>query len=150
VHAFKFNAERYHAAYMGKEIAGMITELGWQADGITYVPQYGGYHRDRGFNQAKVLAKAAAEELGLPLVDALECIERRKRQSRSRTAEERRKAVKGKYAAIGKPTAGKVLIIVDDVITTGSTVSECAAMLREAGAIDVKAAAFAIVQDSEL
>lgn len=150
VHDFKFNARRYHADYMGKELADMITALGWQADAIAYVPQYGGYHKDRGFNQAKALAEAAAKELGLPLADALICVKRKGRQSRANTAEERRAAVKGKYKGIEKAAAGKRLIIIDDVITTGSTVSECEAALYAAGAAEVKAAAFAVAQHSEL
>ena len=151
VHDLKFNAHKYQAKYMGKEIADLISKLGWEADAITFVPQYGGYHRDRGFNQAKALAEKAAEELELPLLDTLKCVEKKKRQSRAGSAAERREAVKGKYAAMEKVAVGKRLILIDDVITTGSTAAECVAVLYGAGAQDVKVAVFAIAgQDSEL
>lgn len=88
----------------------------------------------RGFNQAELLAK----ELGRPvLTDAL--IKRRERSPQVKLgAIERRLNVKNTFLAINKEKiVGKRLLLVDDVMTTGATLDECARVLKEAGAKEV-------------
>jgi ComF family protein len=96
-------------------------------------------HRERGFNQAALLARA----LPLPCVDALA----RVRPTPSQTdlpADKRRRNVRGAFALSREvrrraEVSGRCIVLVDDVATTGATLNECAKVLREAGAREVRA-----------
>jgi ComF family protein len=115
-----------------------------EADVIVPVPLSGWRRRTRGYNQSEALARALARELGLPL--APRALSRRKHappQARSATAEERRRNVEGAFAARAEPVAGRRVLLLDDVTTTGATLRACAAALKEAGARSVYAVAFA-------
>lgn len=94
--------------------------------------------RERGFNQSLLLAKVIASELGTPL-DYLSLI--RKRDTRSQTGLKRKErgrnvanAFSVKSAAIFKGTR---VLLVDDVLTTGYTLKECAKTLKKSGALEV-------------
>jgi ComF family protein len=98
----------------------------------------------RGFNQAALLARALAHKMALP-VDASSLL--RTRATVPQTAQssgERRRNIKGAFA-VRRPdrVAGKRVLLVDDVITTGATVDECARVLKASGAraVDVFALA---------
>jgi ComF family protein len=96
--------------------------------------------RIRGYNQAERLAAALAERTGLPLAEALD----RKRETPTQTAltpEMRRANVAGAFAGMG--VAGKRVVLVDDVLTTGATLGACAEALVAAGAERVEAVTFA-------
>lgn len=96
-------------------------------------------HRlDRGFNQCDYLAKPLARRLGLPFVRrTLGRIGSPQRQSRL-SEEDRRENVKGTFAVCKPATVtGRTVLVVDDIMTTGSTLSECAKALKDAGAARV-------------
>ena len=90
----------------------------------------------RGFNQAELMARGVAGRIEVPILDKLKVV-RRTRDQVELSAHERRANVAGAYAVRG-PVMGKVLLI-DDVFTTGATLSECAGVLRKAGAGEVHA-----------
>lgn len=91
---------------------------------------------ERGFNQSQRLAKAIADIAGIEYNEiALVKIRNNKRQSRLSEAE-RILNVKGVYAA-SQDVNGKRIILVDDIYTSGATLEECAAAMKEAGAIEV-------------
>jgi predicted amidophosphoribosyltransferase len=94
-------------------------------------------HRLRGFDPAEAIARALAREARLPLRACLKRSHGRRQVGRSRSA---RLAGPAVGAAIEPPPEA---ILVDDVITTGATVSACARALREAGSQTVLAVAFA-------
>ena len=98
-------------------------------------------HRQRGYNQAEVLARALGAVTGLPVrTDLLH----RARETRSQTAlapSARAANVRGAFMAAG--TAGTRLVLVDDVCTTGATLVAAAAALGDAGAVQVDAVTFA-------
>ena len=79
-----------------------------------------------------MLAKSLAEKLEVPFITALKRVGTAKKQ-RTLTPEERALNVKGKFE-INCDVSGKRLILIDDVVTTGSTVGECAKILKENGA----------------
>ena len=102
-------------------------------------------HRiDRGYNQCAYLAKSLAKRLGRPYVSSV--LRRKgnpKKQGRL-TEEERRTNVIGTFGVLRpRAIAGKTVMVVDDVMTTGSTLSECAAELKRSGASRVWCATLA-------
>jgi predicted amidophosphoribosyltransferase len=97
----------------------------------------------RGYNPAAALARAVASELGLPYRRCLRRIRNTPRQT-DQTPESRRTNVKGAFASRRGNTARDVrFLLIDDVLTTGSTCSAAAAVLRAAGAKQVIAAVLA-------
>ena len=103
-------------------------------DVITWVPLAKRRRRERGFDQAEVLARGLAARTGLPVRALLRRVRETDPQAR-RTAADRRSALAGAFGVIESPPASVVLV--DDVLTTGATAAECARVLREAGAARV-------------
>lgn len=106
---------------------------------IIPVPLHPDRERERGFNQAALLARELARLSHLPLNE--HCVMRRVHTERHRAGMDsraRRQSVAGVFA-VRRPAAiaGQRVLLIDDVFTTGATVSECAAVLKEAGAEDV-------------
>lgn len=109
---------------------------------ISYVPQTRKSGFRRGYCPAKLLAERLAEQLDLPLVDALTRIGGK--QQKYLTGNERWQNAKNNYQAQKEGSLyGKVLLI-DDHFTTGATLNSCAALLKELGAEEVFCATFTI------
>jgi ComF family protein len=112
-------------------------------DRIVPVPQH--WHRliHRGFDQVGLLAKNLAAVTGIPVDHALI----RKRHTESQAGQSgsiRRRQLQGVFAIKNSPSvSGGRILLIDDVITTGSTVLECARVLKRAGAVHVTALAVA-------
>jgi competence protein ComFC len=107
-------------------------------DAVACVPLHSRRHRERTYNQAALLASALARELHIPL--ALESLRRVKATDSqiSLNARQRRANVRGAFSVTdGGWVEGRRLLLVDDVMTTGATVDECARVLKEAGAAAV-------------
>jgi ComF family protein len=105
-------------------------------DVVVPVPLHRSRLRSRGFNQAELMARGLAEKIKAPLSDRLEAV-RRTRDQVELTAAGRRANVEGAFRSRGA-VRGKALLV-DDVFTTGATLSACAAELRRAGAREVHA-----------
>ena len=104
--------------------------------------------RKRGYDQARILAENAGAALGLAPVRLLRKVRHVSPQSRITAPEERKANISGCYEVTGpEAVKGKRILIIDDIITTGSTVSECARMLLLAGAEEVNAASLACHRD---
>lgn len=106
----------------------------WQGvDALVPVPLTRWRRWKRGYNQAEMLARGMAEVTQLPVLNLLRRTENRTSQTHL-SGEERRKNAEGIYKAIAIPDEwrGKHLVLVDDVMTTGSTLANCAAALHEA------------------
>jgi ComF family protein len=110
-----------------------------EADVIVPVPLHASRERARGFNQAVVLTRALAHATKLPIDE--HSLVRRVHTERHRAgmdARSRRDSVEGAFEVRQpKLVAGRRVLLVDDVFTTGATVSACAAVLNSAGAADV-------------
>jgi ComF family protein len=110
-----------------------------RADLIIPVPLHGRRERERGFNQAALLARELASATKLPLDEhSLVRCSQTERHRAGMDARARRESVAGAFAVRHpKLIAGRRVLLVDDVFTTGATVSACAAVLKAAGAKDV-------------
>lgn len=129
VRGMKFSG--WHA--LGRHLAEAMAEVAGdlRADVLTWVPLSRRRLRRRGFDQAEVLAGPLASRLGFP-VDRLLIRTRDTRAQARRAAADRRRALAGAFTA-PDPVPGDVLLV-DDVLTTGSTAAACAQALKEAGA----------------
>ena len=112
-------------------------------DVVTWTPLSRRRKKKRGFDQAELLARTAAGELGLPVRKLLEKRTDNGPQSHLEDEAARRANVQGVYRLTGEDLSGLRVLLVDDVVTTGSTLSECARTLRTMGAEDVVCAALA-------
>ena len=114
---------------------------GWlDAAALVPTPLHPSRLRTRGFNQAERLATAIAHRTGIPVRDCLTRAGPRATQM-GRTRKERLTGINGAITATGPPPGR--LLMVDDVITTGATLTACARALRAAGATDIAALAYA-------
>lgn len=137
-HRYKFQGRRWYAETYGRWMADCVRdELEGSFELITWAPLSARRRRQRGYDQAELLARAAAACLGR---EAAPLLEKRHipAQSGLEGAERRRANVLGAYRLRpGAAVEGKRILLVDDVITTGSTLSECARVLKTAGAAGV-------------
>ena len=99
-------------------------------DSITFVPCY---HSDEKYNHSEILAEKISENLGIPLKKHLKKIRENKKQHRL-SFSERQENVKGVYQCVEENLQNKNILICDDIITTGATLSECAKELEKSGA----------------
>jgi ComF family protein len=138
VRALKFHGERCHARVLGTLLGRERAALGppWP-DLVAPVPLHALRLRTRGYNQAAELAAFAARELGVDLDRHALRRTRATREQSSLRSHERGANVRGAFAA-ARSCAGLRVALVDDVVTTGSTVAAAAATLRAAGAADIE------------
>lgn len=109
----------------------------WEADVLGPVPLHRARLRERGYNQAERLAAAISTSTGIPVVEVV---------ARTRLTEtqvglngpERQANVAGAFTARGR-LDGRSIVLIDDVVTTGATLVECARACRAAGASSVRA-----------
>ncbi|MCH4239677.1 MAG: double zinc ribbon domain-containing protein [Oscillospiraceae bacterium] len=139
----KFKEEPSICTFFGKSVAKIVRERlpDMTFDAVTAVPMTRLHQMRRGYNQSILIAKSAARELHLPYRNCLRKVRHNRIQHRL-TAEERRKNVRGAYCAL-PCAAGLKLLLVDDIVTTGATLSECTQQLLNAGAVQVVCAAAA-------
>lgn len=139
IHLFKFNRRQYYAKPFGMLMAQCAMDhMTQRADAVTWAPLSKKRLRQRGFDQAKLLAEEVGRQMALPVVSTLEKVRHTAPQSGLEGAAERRANARGAYQL--RPEAevkGKHFILVDDVVTTGATLSECAALLKQWGAEQV-------------
>lgn len=134
----KFSGRLTCARLLGELFAAVLTERSEPLpDCIAPVPLHPRRLRERGFNQSLELARAAARRCGIPLwLNGL----RRVRHTVPQTqldARQRQTNPLGAFA-LAAPLPGTRIALMDDVVTTGSTVAECARVLRAGGATEIE------------
>lgn len=145
---YKFAGAASYSRIFAKISAKCIDETQISCDIITWVSLSRKRRRRRGYNQAQLLAESAAKELGLPCEGLLKKTRDNPAQSGIKDAAQRRRNVSGVYEAIDpEKIRGKRILLMDDIVTTGSTLSEAAAVLKRAGAMSVTAATVARRKD---
>ncbi len=141
LHALKYDGERRLAEPLGALLARRWARVGAGGDLFVPVPIHAERRRERGFDQAELLAHVAGRHLRLPMVPALIRTERTAAQH-SLSRAERAQNVTGAFAirpGLGGRIRGRWAVLVDDVATTGATLSGCAAALLAGGAMAVSA-----------
>lgn len=144
VRQFKFHNHPEYARAYGRELARSVRLfLPGAYDCVTWVPVSPERKKERGYDQARLLAEALAGELDKPALPLLKKCRDNPPQSSLRDFEARRANVAGAYLA-PDPAAvfGRRVLLADDIFTTGATLEEGARVLRAAGAAQVVAAAF--------
>lgn len=145
IHRYKFSGVRAYAGPFGALVAQCIQDhLQEKPDGLTWAPISRRRLRERGFDQGELIARRAGEVLGLPVIPTLKKIRHTQAQSGLESKEDRRSNIQGCYTLLpGAPVAGKRLVLIDDVVTSGSTLGECAKVLTLGGVKQVWCAALA-------
>jgi ComF family protein len=144
LHQLKYSGERRLVPPLGAALARRWSEVGIGADLVVPVPVHRARARERGYDQAVLLATDAAGRLGLPVAAALQ-------RQRATVAQyhldraHRAQNVAGAFVVGSGPgaphisVAGRWVLLIDDVVTTGATLAACGQTLREAGAMAVSA-----------
>lgn len=134
IHRLKYKGDMALGETLARPMIELLLRLGWRVDVVTPVPLGVARQKQRGYNQATLLALPLALACGLAYrPQAL----RKVRQTRtqvglSRSA--RRQNVAGAFQADPRRVQGKIVLVVDDVATSGATLDACAAALLSAGA----------------
>lgn len=145
IQRFKFGSARRYADVYARLLAVKLQQsLQEDYDILTWVPVSALRQLKRGYDQSELLARALGREFGRKAVRTLRKTRHTPPQSGIREAAQRRANVLGAYKALHQEQfAGKRILLVDDVVTTGATASECARILLTAGAKEVIFAAVA-------
>ena len=141
VHTMKYKGMSHLAARIGDQLAeACSSENATQGiDMLVPVPLHAVRFRERGYNQAELLARQVGTALDVELAHALRRVRNTNQQAKF-SREQRQENVKDAFKlAKGADVDGKSIALVDDVLTTGSTLSECAKQLASAGAAEVLA-----------
>jgi ComF family protein len=137
IHALKFEGRRALARPLAAVVlAQWGTAVGADVTGLVPVPLTPARERERGFNQAALLAEALAVALQVPVRPRWLRRVRATAPQSDLGAAERQANVQGAFGAAAA-TAGRHVVVVDDVLTTGATAAACARALRAAGAVRV-------------
>ena len=148
LHQLKYAGETRLAVPLGEAVARRWARISAGGDVLVPVPVHADRARQRGYDQAELIAREAAAGLGLPFAPILERsratvaqfdLDRSTRATNVRGAFRLKPIPEGSSVGPRGPLAGRWVVLVDDVVTTGATLSACAAPLLAAGALGVSA-----------
>lgn len=131
--SFKFRRKTRYAPQLAVVLSSNIKRNyeNMVFDLITYVPMHKKPLRKRGYNQSELLAKELSKIMGIPCVGLLEKTKNTKPQC-NLSAKERRNNLKGVFKLTDKKrVSGRCILIIDDIVTTGTTLGECASALQK-------------------
>jgi len=134
IHQFKYRHIKAVSAPLGSLLAGFLSTYPLPGDVLMPVPLHPRRLRERGYNQAALLAWETGKITGLPVRDGLLLRQRDTiTQARAASAAERRSNVRDAFAC-ERELQGERILLIDDVCTTGATLDACAVALKAAGA----------------
>lgn len=135
ISGLKYNNKPYLSRTLSNYLANLYKELGWKADLIIPVPLSENRKKWRGYNQAELLADGLSDLINVPInTETLVKIKDTESQA-TLTLAERRKNLRASFKVIDKyAVRGKKILLIDDVMTTGSTANACTNALKKAHA----------------
>jgi ComF family protein len=137
VHALKYGGVRVLAEPLATLLAAGLTARPLWVDVLVPVPLHIARIRQRGYNQSELLARALGELCDLPVAQDDLMRHRPTRSQVGLSPDQRHANVAGAFACRSDALAGQRVLLIDDVLTTGATLTACAAALRAAGATQV-------------
>jgi len=138
VHRLKYRHLRGLAGPLAELLAESLKDKALPGDTLVPVPLHPGRERYRGYNQSALLARELGQATGLPVAEkVLLRVKASGSQARASGLEERRRNVEGAFACSAAGVAGKRILLLDDVCTTGATLEAAARALKEGGAASV-------------
>lgn len=127
----KYNGRAFLAAHLAKMMFDYFVSRKCQADVVTFVPQSAERTRERGFNQAELIAKCFSKLSGIKCVPLLLKTGKHSNNQASLNFQERQKNMRGTISLIeGVRADGQRVLLIDDVFTTGATANECAKLIK--------------------
>jgi ComF family protein len=136
LHHLKYKRDIGLGEALSKHLIELYNQLQWDVDVVTPVPLSTQRMKERGYNQAAILGRPLAYAIGKPCRALL----RKSRDTRTQVglnAVKRQENVTGAFTTVSDRLAGKSILVIDDVTTTGSTINACSQALRQAGAAAV-------------
>ena len=148
---FKFNGKIGGLPTFGAMMAACAAErYSGEFDAITWVPVSKKRLRKRGYDQSRYLSASVCVDWHIVPQETLRKVRDNPPQSGLSDYKERRANVLGVYETVNPENIrGRRFLLIDDVFTTGATLSECARMLKDAGALDVMCLTLAITPENE-
>lgn len=136
---------RIQSAYMARQVKTRFHNVSF--DMVTAVPMHRLKRRERGYNQAEMLACPLAKRLKLPYYRDVLIQERENATQHLQNRDDRAANVAGIYSLSRKTTVkGKTVLLVDDISTTGATLRECTRVLLAGGAKEVYCVVFCVTK----
>ena len=139
---FKYEAEWARAEHLGPLLASSIEDL-HDIDALVPVPLHPARLRQRGFNQSLLLAKHVSALMNLPVEELVVRTRRTQAQAQLRGIDRAANVAEAFGVPVAERVNGRAIVLIDDVVTTGSTLAACASALRAAGATSVSAVTLA-------
>lgn len=137
VHALKYRNLRAAAPRLGELLGEFLTASRIPGEVLVPVPLHSSRRRQRGYNQSELLAREVSKTTGIRVDNGLLArVRNTPPQVGTAGRAERRRNADGSFQAVAG-LKGAAIIVVDDVATTGSTISACASALKSAGAASV-------------
>ncbi|MBO9344396.1 MAG: ComF family protein [Chloroflexi bacterium] len=134
IHRFKYEGYIHLGSIFGARMGALWARHGQPVDAIVPVPLHSSRLRERGFNQSALLAREVSTVANAPVwAQALRRVRATQQQARLDDPEARRANVRGAFVA-AQALDGRAVLLIDDVFTTGATISACAIVLYRAGA----------------
>ncbi|MCY3781006.1 MAG: ComF family protein [Chloroflexi bacterium] len=136
VKSFKYHDALNLCAPLADRLSASLSQQNWRIDAIVPVPLHSNRESERGYNQAELLSRPVAQATGIPCEPTWLRRIRDTSQQAQLAAVDRRQNVADAFQASAE-VAGKSILLVDDVVTTGSTLGACAGALRTRNAESV-------------
>lgn len=149
VHALKYSDCQSLGVELGKRVGHVMNVWGVTGDYLVPIPLHRRKLRERGYNQAELIAGGMCEVTGIPVRTDLVCRKKFTQTQTMLSLEERKKNMDDAFEVRASELLqikGKTVILIDDIITTGATIESCGRELRQAGATKIIAASSALAQ----
>jgi ComF family protein len=134
VQGLTYGNARIFASILGARMIHQLRVQNWTIDTIIPVPLHNSRLTERGYNQAQLLAEYVSQETDVPCLPSAVTRQRNTQSQVTLSADERRKNVQDAFHAEPQSLLHKKVLIIDDVYTTGATLSACADAILQAGA----------------